>query len=756
MTKKIKIKKAYIFAFAFVVLVVLLAISGTKSSKTDAKYFTELDSDATTARVAKWDIKGVTKRDGKSINLAAGFSKKLNEGDTGSWYFQISNYSEVYAAISKRSKIRFRLDNDGYTDTSVNEIKWDFLEDLSNNPIENPISFEVNIYNSSVENLLTYQLKSDPSEVISYDAYSQLTNKADYDEVINSNVANCELFKTSSSLTFKKAFEKDENGKTIYFYYADLSFEKITDSQLDEILKLGLGDTREDVTMQIKWNIGQNVGGGSISNNTYKIYELTDNLLNATYKSYDLVKNNSIYISYDLVENANEYKYYYVSNSSSSVVKNGYGANVEYNGSYLNVSSYSNLVDYYNNYTSEPTFSLQSITFDYYDNKWNSKDATISALSSKKYSELTSDDIAKLESCSVYETHYFAYNYSTADLNNYANYMNYKNYKSFIENTKFITNDATRTFDVNKYKITNRVNATGNDYVVTSVSSLNAKQYLDTLKNNEPVFTIANKEVTFSELTASDITTITNDTYSSLVYNQYLKFLDDCKYDSNDNSLGATSKAKIKEYYEIGTTTYCIVTFDNDAKTYLDGLTNNEPAFIFNETTVYYSDLTPTQKNLLNSYNDTTTRTGLNNLIDKYRYLEHYNYLTKSTMIEGSFVIDGKTYYIVSTKLNLYEYNVYFHSNPIGEPLFTFTNALGKEITVRYKLLTTEQKNTIMGYTVSTNPTYSELTKMIEKLTLEQYEKFVLDNIKAMTNASYLEYGLKCRIEFELYVEQVD
>ena len=756
MTKKIKIKKAYIFAFAFVVLVVLLAISGTKSSKTDAKYFTKLDSDATTARVAKWDIKGVTKRDGKSINLAAGFSKKLNEGDTGSWYFQISNYSEVYAAISKRSKIRFRLDNDGYTDTSVNEIKWDFLEDLSNNPIENPISFEVNIYNSSVENLLTYQLKSDPSEVISYDAYSQLTNKADYDEVINSNVANCELFKTSSSLTFKKAFEKDENGKTIYFYYADLSFEKITDSQLDEILKLGLGDTREDVTMQIKWNIGQNVGGGSISNNTYKIYELTDNLLNATYKSYDLVKNNSIYISYDLVENANEYKYYYVSNSSSSVVKNGYGANVEYNGSYLNVSSYSNLVDYYNNYTSEPTFSLQSITFDYYDNKWNSKDATISALSSKKYSELTSDDIAKLESCSVYETHYFAYNYSTADLNNYANYMNYKNYKSFIENTKFITNDATRTFDVNKYKITNRVNATGNDYVVTSVSSLNAKQYLDTLKNNEPVFTIANKEVTFSELTASDITTITSDTYSSLVYNQYLKFLDDCRYDSNDNSLGATSKAKIKEYYEIGTTTYCIVTFDNDAKTYLDGLTNNEPAFIFNATTVYYSDLTPTYKNLLNSYNDTTTRTGLNNLIDKYRYLEHYNYLTKSTIIEESFVIDGKTYYIVSTKLNLYEYNVYFHSNPIGEPLFTFTNALGKEITVRYKLLTTEQKNTIMGYTVSTNPTYSELTKMIEKLTLEQYEKFVLDNIKAMTNASYLEYGLKCRIEFELYVEQVD
>lgn len=756
MTKKIKIKKAYIIAFAFVVLVALLAISGTKSSKTDAKYFTKLDSDATTARVAKWDIKGVTKRDGKSINLAAGFSKKLNEGDTGSWYFQISNYSEVYAAISKRSKIRFRLDNDGYTDTSVNEIKWDFLENISNNPIENPISFEVNIYNSSVENLLTYQLKSDPSEVISYDAYSQLTNKADYDEVINSNVANCELFKTSSSLTFKKAFEKDENGKTIYFYYADLSFENITDSQLDEILKLGLGDTREDVTMQIKWNIGQNVGGGSISNNTYKIYELTDNLLNATYKSYDLVKNNSIYISYDLVENANEYKYYYVSNSSSSVVKNGYGANVEYNGSYLNVNSYSNLVDYYNNYTSEPTFNLQYSYFECYDNKWNSKDATISALSSKKYSELTTDDIAKLESCSVYETHYFAYNYSTADLNNYANYMNYKNYKSFIENTKFITNDATRTFDVNKYKITNRVNATGNDYVVTSVSSLNAKQYLDTLKNNEPVFTIANKEVTFSELTASDITTIKNDTYSSLVYNQYLKFLDDCKYDSNDNSLGATSKAKIKEYYEIGTTTYCIVTFDNDATTYLDGLTNNEPAFIFNATTVYYTDLTSTHKNLLNSYNDTTTRTGLNNLIDKYRYLEHYNYLTKSTMIEESFVIDGKTYYIVSTKLNLYEYNVYFHSNPIGEPLFTFTNALGKEITVRYKLLTTEQKNTIMGYTVSTNPTYSELTKMIEKLTLEQYEKFVLDNIKAMTNASYLEYGLKCRIEFELYVEQVN
>ena len=55
MTKKIKIKKAYIFAFAFVVLVVLLAISGTKSSKTDAKYFTEY----------------VT---GTATNFAAGFS----------------------------------------------------------------------------------------------------------------------------------------------------------------------------------------------------------------------------------------------------------------------------------------------------------------------------------------------------------------------------------------------------------------------------------------------------------------------------------------------------------------------------------------------------------------------------------------------------------------------------------------------------------------------------------------------------------
>ena len=756
MINKIKIKKAYVFAFAFIVLIAMLAVSGTRSSKTDAKYYTELDSDATTARVAKWDIKGVTKRDGKSINLAAGFSKKLNEGDTGSWYFQISNYSEVFAAISKRSKIRFRLDNDSYADTSVNEIKWDFLEDLSKNPIENPISFEINIYNSTVEDLLTYRLKSDPSIVISYDAYSQLTNKADYDEVIDTSVANCQLFKTSSSLTFNKAFEKDENGKTVYFYYAELSFENISDSQLDEILKLGLGNTKADVTIQVKWNIGRNAGGNSINDNNYKVYELTDNLVNATYKSYNLVKNSSTYISYDLVINANQFKYYSVSSSSVSAVTNGAGYTVSENGNYLNALSYTSLVDYYSNFASEPSFSLSDSTFQYYESDNTSKTQVVNSLTSKKYSELTSEDIAKLETCSVYETHYYCYYYTTADLNNYANYMNYKNYKAFIETTKFTTNDTTRTFDVSKYKIASRINATSNYYIVTSKNNLTVKEYLDSFVDSEPVFTIGTREILFSNLTTTDIAIITSDTYNNFVYSQYVKFLNDCKYDSNNNSLGSTSKAKIKEYYEIGTTTYCIVTFDNDAKTYLDSLTNNEPSFTFNATTVYYSDLTPTYKNLLNSYNDTTTRTGLNNLIDKYRYLEHYNYIAKAMTVEDTFVIDGKTYYIISTSLNLYDYNVYFHSNPIGEPLFKFTNALGKEITVRYKLLTNEQKETIKGYSISSNPTYNELTKMLEKLTLEQYEQFVLDNIIASTNSSYLEYGLKCKIEFELYVEQVD
>lgn len=762
MINKIKIKKAYVFAFAFVVLIAMLAVSGTRSSKTDAKYYTELDSDATTARVAKWDIKGVTKRDGKSINLAAGFSKKLNEGDTGSWYFQISNYSEVFAAISKRSKIRFRLDNDSYADTSVNEIKWDFLEDLSKNPIENPISFEINIYNSTVEDLLTYRLKSDPSVVISYDAYSQLTNKADYDEVIDTSVANCQLFKTSSSLTFNKAFEKDENGKTVYFYYAELSFENISDSQLDEILKLGLGNTKTDVTIQVKWNIGRNAGGNSINDNNYKVYELTDNLLNATYKSYDLIKNNSTYTSYDLVMNANQFKYYSVSNSQSSAVTNGAGYSISLNRNYLNATTYTSLLNYYNNFTSEPSFTLTKRDFQYYATSSDytsrtSKTVTINALSQKKYSELTSEDIAKLESCSVYETHYRNYSsYSIDDLNNYANYMNYKNYKAFLETTKFTTNDTTRAFDVSNYKIISRINTTSNYYIVTSANSLTAKGYLDSFTDNEPTFTIGTREILFSDLTTTDIATITGDTYNNYVYNQYVKFLNDCKYDSNNNSLGSTSKAKIKEYYEIGTTTYCIVTFDNDAKTYLDSLTNNEPSFTFNATTVYYSDLTPTYKNLLNSYNDTTTRAGLNNLIDKYRYLEHYNYIAKAMTVEDTFVIDGKTYYIISTSLNLYDYNVYFHSNPTGEPLFKFTNALGKEITVRYKLLTNEQKETIKGYSISSNPTYNELTKMLEKLTLEQYEQFVLDNLIASTNSSYLEYGLKCKIEFELYVEQVD
>lgn len=756
MINKIKINKAYIFTFVFLVLISILVVSGTKSSKTDAKYVTKLDSDATNARVAKWDIKGVTKKDGKSINLAAGFSKKLNEGDTGSWYFQISNYSEVFAAISKRSKIRFRLDNDSYSDISDNEIKWDFLEDLSKNSIENPIKFEINIYNSDIDNLLTYKLKSDSSVVISYDDYSQLTNKADYDEVINSNVANCQLFKTSSSLTFKKAFEKDENSKTVYYYYAELNFENISDSQLDEILKLGYGDTKTDVTIQVKWSIGENAGGNSINDNIYKIYELTDTLLNTTYKSYDLVKNSSTYISYDLVENANQFKYYSVSTSPTSKVTNGAGYTVSSNRNYLNATNYTSLVDYCNNFSGEPSFTLTSTTFQYYDTNYTSKTQNIDSLSSTKYSELTSEDIEKLKSCSVYETHYDCYNYTTADLNNYANYMNYQNYKTFIETTKFTTNDTTRTFDVSKFNITSRINETSDYYIVTSTNSFSAKEYLDSFVNNEPIFAIGTREVLFSNLSTTDIETIATDTYNNAVYNQYVKFLNDCEYDSNNNLLGVTNKTKIKEYYEIDNITYCIVTLDNDAKTYLDSLTNNEPTFNFNATTVYYSELTPTYKNLLNSYNDTTTYTGLNNLIDKYRYLEHYNYLAKSMTVEDTFDINGKTYYIISTSLNLFDYNTYFHSNPIGEPLFKFTNSLGKEITVRYKLLTSTQKETIKGYTISTAPTYNELTKQIEKLTLEQYEQFVLDKLIASTNSSYLEYGLKCRIEFELYAEQVD
>ncbi len=280
MVKKHQINFNKILITFGVIALFLILVASSMKNGTNAKYNSRVDMDTST-RVAKWDVKGITKKNGQNINFEAGFSSKLGEGDEGNWYFHISNYSEVNAKISDDSRIRFRIDNDSYDSSIKDTITWNFMTDATTNAaLNNPIYFSIDAYDSSVENLIKYQNKTTDT-TISYDEYQSLssTEKSTYDEIISDSVSSIKLFETTqNAFTLKKASEKDKNDKTIYFYYFDINFKDYFTAAYESFLQLGFDNKKTDTTFRVSWKIDK-VGSQQTTSTErkYNVYSISEN-----------------------------------------------------------------------------------------------------------------------------------------------------------------------------------------------------------------------------------------------------------------------------------------------------------------------------------------------------------------------------------------------------------------------------------------------------------------------------------------------
>ena len=143
-------KRSKLSTFVFytlIVLMILFVVSTYLSSGLVAKYLST-DSVTDSARVAKWDIDfGV----GSELHSVIQ-STHLESGSSGNWGLDIANNSEVAAKFADSSNVKIRLYSPNFN-LEHHHDSWDFLEDNSHNPLDNPIRFQVYLYNCSLDDL---------------------------------------------------------------------------------------------------------------------------------------------------------------------------------------------------------------------------------------------------------------------------------------------------------------------------------------------------------------------------------------------------------------------------------------------------------------------------------------------------------------------------------------------------------------------------------------------------------------------------
>lgn len=242
-TNKLDLK--YTMIFLVIITGLLLACSGVFSqTTTHTAYRTTIDGEDS-ARVAKWDVIGVTKNRGSNIDLNVGFTQEVNTG--GDWYFEIENKSEVAASINKSSTIKFRLMHSSFEDFG-NTVSWDFLGTGKDNPVQ----FMIYAYNASADDLLTYKHKT-TGVVLSYSEFGALSvqDKLYYDEIFTKGDVTEIIIADTDILTFVKKFEVVE-GETVVFFEASLNMSNLTDAECN----LGLGDNKANTTFRVHWTVG--------------------------------------------------------------------------------------------------------------------------------------------------------------------------------------------------------------------------------------------------------------------------------------------------------------------------------------------------------------------------------------------------------------------------------------------------------------------------------------------------------------------
>ncbi|MBR2891756.1 MAG: hypothetical protein IKC22_05255 [Bacilli bacterium] len=282
------LKDKWIFLVFVLVVTIILSVSGNiNQSTSNAKYRSEISSSDETARVAKWDISTISKQNGATLDLDAGFAKTLGEETEGNWFIEIGNSSEVNAILGTDTTIRLRLDQDNFSASSVDSMGWNFISGATN-----PVTIEIIVYKGSVDSIVTGYKKGNAA-AITKDAFNALSaaDKKDYVEVISASAEKYTLL-TTTAQTFTKDVESVE-GKLVYFYYKDFKLSDlntiITDEEdREEFTTIDMNDASTNLTICVNWKVassGSSGGDASLENKKYRTYEVFAESLPTGYTS---------------------------------------------------------------------------------------------------------------------------------------------------------------------------------------------------------------------------------------------------------------------------------------------------------------------------------------------------------------------------------------------------------------------------------------------------------------------------------------
>ena len=249
-------------------LIILTLITSLLASGLLARFLSTDDNDDA-ARVAYWNVEVVDKS-GNDIEVNQG-TTQLNADDSGNSFFQVSNKSEVAAMFSADSSISLKFTADTFKATT--EISsWDFLKNGSD-VVNNPVEFNVYIYNCKVSELdkyLTYTKSSTTLNLTQYNALDDESKKGYIEDVVLPSDSPIKETLVMSTTDNTLELTKEVVDGVPYFYLT----KKVANAQ-NYTFPVGSGD----YTFRLEWKVsGSSDLGGSFNTkfNAYYVIESKD------------------------------------------------------------------------------------------------------------------------------------------------------------------------------------------------------------------------------------------------------------------------------------------------------------------------------------------------------------------------------------------------------------------------------------------------------------------------------------------------
>ena len=341
-----------IFRFAGIMLIIFLFSSFLMSGLL-ARYISSASA-SDDARVAYWDVESI-ERDGTKVTYNKGINTLASE-DSGNWFFQINNKSEVAAIVDGLSSVSLTVSSTSFKSTDVME-SWDFLKD-NGVVINNPITFKVSIYDCKCEELdqyLVYTKGTSKLNKIQYDALSDTEKKGYVEDVVlpnDSNISEYVILNTDESLSFTRTIEYGR----VYF-----TTDKTLSSN-DIELAIGTGSC----TVRVKWSVGLNTASGDTIKNSFNAFYVIErseyNTTNYTglveYDNSTKVAKLTKGVAVNQITNTTKGRYFFEVN----VEENDVNVNKEYVIAYKEYDYFDYLI-YVSSLGGEPTFTELNYEF---------------------------------------------------------------------------------------------------------------------------------------------------------------------------------------------------------------------------------------------------------------------------------------------------------------------------------------------------------------------------------------------------------